>query len=148
MTSIVRFAGKYRFLSNFYSSEVEYEGEVWPTVEHAYQAAKNSDPEYRKWMREAETPAAAKKLGANTQLRKDWEDVKVAIMADLVSQKFNKHPDLTKALLSTEDAHLIEGNNWGDRFWGVCNGTGENWLGKILMNVRRDLKKDAASEAA
>ena len=35
----------------------------------------------------------------------------------------------------------IEGNTWNDTFWGVCNGQGQNWLGKILMLVRSELNK-------
>lgn len=140
MTSIVRFRGKYRFLSNFWPAEVEYEGVKYPTVEHAYQAAKSENPEYRKWVLEAEDPSAAKKLGSCVELREGWNKMRMEVMAGLVMQKFSRHPSLKALLLETEDAPLIEGNNWGDRFWGVCNGTGENNLGKILMNTRSHLK--------
>lgn len=65
-------------------------------------------------------------------------------MSGLVRQKFNhRYPELRTKLLSTGDLEIIEGNHWGDTFWGVCNGTGENHLGRILMQVREDLRSGA-----
>ena len=60
-------------------------------------------------------------------------------MEDFLRQKFTDS-DLKEKLLATGDAELIEGNHWGDVIWGVCNGIGENNLGKLLMNIRNDLK--------
>jgi len=60
-------------------------------------------------------------------------------MTDLVRQKFS-NPQLAKQLLDTKDFELIEGNTWGDTFWGVCSGKGQNNLGKILMQIRNELK--------
>ena len=60
-------------------------------------------------------------------------------MAALIAQKFDKG-ELALALKYTGDAELIEGNNWGDTFWGVCNGVGENHLGKLLMARRAQLR--------
>lgn len=62
-------------------------------------------------------------------------------MYNLVSNKFTNHSHLSEQLLMTGDVPLIEGNTWGDTTWGVYNGTGTNWLGKILMEVRTSLKK-------
>lgn len=73
------------------------------------------------------------------QLRPDWEEAKVGIMEELVRLKFTAHADLRARLLATGDAELIEGNNWNDRFWGVCRGQGQNQLGLILMKVRSEL---------
>jgi predicted NAD-dependent protein-ADP-ribosyltransferase YbiA (DUF1768 family) len=58
----------------------------------------------------------------------------------LVLAKFVAHPDLRAKLLATGERPLVEGNHWGDRFWGVCDGQGENWLGRILVRVRDHLK--------
>lgn len=138
---IDKFGGDFRFLSNFYKCTVYYNGEKYPSVEHAYQAQKTLDPWQQKTIREASSPGTAKRLGQSVVVRPDWEDVKVDIMRTLVRKKF-ENPFLMPMLLATGDAKLVEGNYWGDHFWGVCNGTGENWLGRILMEVREEFKND------
>jgi len=140
--SIEHFNGPFSFLSNFYPAEVHLDGLEYPTVEHAFQAAKSVSLQHRERVQSASTPGKAKRLGRGVKLRHDWEDVKVAIMGDLLRSKFTYHEDLGVKLLATGDAHLVEGNDWGDTFWGVCNGVGENWLGQLLMQVRRELQED------
>lgn len=121
------------------------DGKRYRSVEHAYQAMKFDDPTAREIVRNARTPSEAKKLGKSANLPLDWETKKVSIMRELVSKKFD-NPFLREMLLATEDAELIEGNWWGDRFWGVCKGTGQNWLGKILMEVREDMRTKQSNE--
>ncbi|MGN6106824.1 MAG: NADAR family protein [Kofleriaceae bacterium] len=133
------FQGSYRFLSNFWPSVVVLAGAPYPSVEHAYQAAKSNDPDFRRRVSACSTPGHAKSLGRRAALRADWESVKVATMRALVRQKFEAGSDLAAQLIATGDSELVEGNTWGDTFWGVCRGVGENWLGRILMDVRRDL---------
>lgn len=129
------FEGKYRFLSNFSPSEVYFEGMRYPTVEHAYQAAKSTNPIVRLSIQQARTPAEAKKLGQQITLRPDWEDIKYEVMKELLFKKFTiEHLQL--ALIATEPHELVEGNWWGDTYWGVCKGVGENNLGKLLMLTR------------
>ena len=132
---IESFRGDFGFLSNFYEASIWVDGERYASVEHAYQAAKASDPTTRKMIREARSPAIAKKLGYSCPLPVDWDAKKVSVMRTLVHEKF-KNPLLRALLLATEDAQLIEVNTWNDKFWGVCKGVGENWLGKILMDER------------
>jgi ribA/ribD-fused uncharacterized protein len=133
---IKSFSGKYCFLSNFYECTVCYAQENYPSVEHAYQAAKTLDLEYRAMIRKALTPAKAKQLGRVVPIRDNWELIKITIMRGLVKQKF-ENPELLHRLQATAPSILIEGNWWGDKFWGVhIDGEGENWLGKILMEVR------------
>jgi hypothetical protein len=136
---IVQFTGEFSFLSNFHLSEVEFEGIVYPSVEHAYQAAKTKDPNLRMLVAQLDTPGKAKRAGRRLVLRSHWEEMKLEIMEQLVRQKFSKDPFRQK-LLDTGDEQLTEGNWWGDTFWGVCNGDGQNHLGKILMKVREELK--------
>jgi len=62
-------------------------------------------------------------------------------MSEIVYAKFMQNPALQKLLLNTGDDPIVEENSWNDTFWGTCNGKGVNNLGKILMNVRRDLAK-------
>lgn len=129
----------FRFLSNFYAAPVVYENIKYPTSEHAYQAAKTLDIIQRRNVANQPTPAKAKRYGKAVSMRFDWDDVKVEIMEDILYEKFLQNPHLMEMLLATEDAELIEGNTWGDTFWGVCDGVGENWLGKLLMRVRESL---------
>jgi N-glycosidase YbiA len=132
------FSGPHRFLSNFYPSPIIYGSIIYPTVEHAYQAAKSSDMSIRKQISLLNSPGKAKRAGQNVTLRLDWEEVKVEIMEDLIRIKF-QNDDLYNKLLATIGEELIEGNNWGDTFWGVCDSVGENNLGKILMKIRDEM---------
>lgn len=137
--NIDKFTGKYEFLSNFHMSGVMMDGYMYPSVEHAYQAAKVLSVKERRRIRECPTPGQAKRLGRKVKLRRDWEDVKINIMQSLVDDKFRRHASLTIYLLETGKSTLIEGNTWGDRFWGKYKGKGENHLGKILMKTRYNL---------
>lgn len=138
---IKEFSGIYKFLSNFWPCEVELDGKIYPSVEHAYQAAKTLVEDDREKIKNTERPEQAKKLGKKLSIRPDWDKVKVEIMKDLVRQKF-KDPDLKIFLLETNYDYIQEGNNWGDKFWGVDlkTGKGDNMLGKILMKVRDELR--------
>lgn len=136
--TINSFQGEYRFLSNFWPAEVVLDGETYPSVEHAYVAAKTVDLHMRKLAKDCQTAGQVKRFGRTLPLRRDWEEVKLQIMHDLVRQKF-AHSYLKEKLLATGDEELVEGNTWNDTFWGVCRGVGENNLGKILMEVRKEL---------
>jgi N-glycosidase YbiA len=144
---IDRFAGEYRFLSNFYPATVVFEGLTYPDSEHAYQSAKTLDMNDRRRIAELPTPAEAKHAGEALQYRADWAQVKYQVMLDCVRDKFNRNPELREKLLATGDAYLEEGNTWGDQIWGVYQGKGTNWLGKILMKVRAELRAVAATLA-
>ena len=139
MDKIDLFRGEYAFLSNFQKCNIEFEGNIYPTVEHTFQAAKTFDKEERKRILSFTSPIIAKRIGRKVKLRPDWEDVKCDIMLLLLKKKF-EDPELAEKLLATGDAELIEGNNHGDRFWGMVNGEGKNILGKLLMEVRDDLR--------
>ena len=141
---IASFTGPNAFLSNFFPCPIRFEGETYPSVEHAYQAAKTLDPKLRIKIRDTMTMGAAKKAGRKLPLRPDWEEKKIHIMTELLHEKFGI---VLKGMLeATGDTHLIEGNNWGDQFWGcTLNPAGEwvglNMLGKLLMEVRDTLKR-------
>lgn len=133
---ISSFRDEYFFLSNFYPVEIKLDGIVYPNAESAFQAQKTLDVEERRKFSMLKNPVQAKRLGRKVKLRDDWEEVKLDIMTEVVSQKFLQHPYLIEMLLQTGDEELIEGNKWGDRFWGACKGKGKNHLGKILMKIR------------
>ena len=142
---ITEFDGKYAFLSNFFYAPFVYDGIIYPTNEHFFQARKTLDQEKRKQIAEAKTPGAAKRMGRQVQLREDWEQVKYTAMRVGVECKFDAHPGLAKKLIATGDAILIEGNSWHDNTWGSCfcpkcaDIAGKNWLGEILMERRKEL---------
>lgn len=136
---IESFDGEFRFLSNFWPSKVHFEGMEFNSVEHAYQAAKTLDHDLRMKIRNLKTANDAKKAGKRVDLRADWENVKLSIMLGLLREKF-AIPELRQQLLDTGNAELIEGNWWGDTYWGVCRGRGSNHLGKLLMLVRKEIK--------
>lgn len=135
------FFGKYRFLSNFHLAEVYFEGLKYPSTEHAYQAAKSLDENIRKEFLEL-TCAKAKNKGQEILMREDWDIIKYDVMFSVVYDKFFRHKDLRQLLLETGDKYLEETNHWNDTYWGVCNGKGQNNLGKILMQVRTIIKNN------
>ena len=146
MKTIDSFKGAHDFLSNFYQWPVAYEGITYPSVEHAYQAAKTIDLVERDKIQKADTAGKAKRLGKTVTMRQNWEKIKIAVMYNLLQQKFNSFA-LSKQLLNTYNDTLIEGNNWGDTFWGCTQDddgkwAGENHLGKLLMRVRDDLQRE------
>lgn len=133
--TIDRFIKNYYFLSNFYQSEMEYGGIVYQCAEAAFQAQKVTDDAKKQEFANL-LGNQAKALGRKVELRSDWEDVKLDIMNNVLYAKFTQNESLKQQLLDTGDAMLIEGNWWGDQYWGVCGGIGENHLGKLLMNLR------------
>lgn len=135
----------YRFLSNFWIISVEYEGLRYPSSEHAFQAAKTLDVEFRKEFLLDNHPQYAKNLGRSAKMkqlmRPDWNDIRDDVMFELLRIKFSKPLYRTK-LLATGNAYLEETNTWGDHYWGVCQGKGENRLGELLMKLRTILREE------
>lgn len=132
------FKEKYAFLSNFYPVAIVHDGLTYQSVEAAYQAAKCANVDDRYYFTKLSAPEA-KRAGRQVALRSDWEQVKVAVMRQLLIVKFLGNPAMGQLLLMTGNEDLVEGNTWNDRFWGVCNGIGENNLGKLLMEIRENL---------
>lgn len=146
---IDRFNNENKFLSNFQASTIFYEGKKYATVEHAYQAQKSVDPQEQEEIRNAISPSQAKKLGRRVKAWDGWSDAKAALMLELLRLKF-QNPFLRHKLLATGEAILIEGNTWHDRFYGICrctkcNNQGLNVLGKLLMQVRDEIRLEEAT---
>ena len=141
-SKIDHFDGQYRFLSNFYPCEITFNGRTATSLEHAYQASKALYPHDRDYVLSQKTAGQAKRAGRKVEIVPDWEKRKIDVMRTLVREKFIRHPDLCVLLIRTGDAELVEGNSWRDVFWGVDSesGEGENHLGKILMEVRAELR--------
>ena len=142
MNKITSFRNKYNFLSNFYLIDIEYNGLIFKSVEHAYQALKADNYNDMIYVKDSETPSIAKKRGRIIKIRPDWNNVKISIMKDLLNKKFQDEY-LKNKLLKTSNFKLIEGNDWGDTFWGVDNNTGKgkNNLGILLTKIRNNLNK-------
>ncbi len=128
----------FRWLSNFHLCPVSYEGQLFPSSEHAYQAAKII-PESRQYLINVSSGQVKKEWKKYTLLDKDvfsWDNRKLGVMKIILMDKFTRNDELRYKLLDTEDKYLEETNWWGDKFWGVCENEGENNLGKLLMEIR------------
>jgi ribA/ribD-fused uncharacterized protein len=149
---ITLFRGDYAFLSNFYNCKIEYNNLVYENAESAFQAQKCTTPLSR-YLYCSLSAKEAKKRGRLENLRVDWMFVKDKIMEEVVFAKFSQNEDLKKRLLDTGDLELIEGNNWHDCEWGVCTCVKccgkekKNKLGKILMQVREEIRNGEGAEA-
>lgn len=128
----------YEYLSNFYMSSVSYDGMMYPSVEHAYQASKSPDIYTRILIKKAKDPNSAKRMGQSIVVRPNWSDVRLDVMKELIREKF-KNPFIRWRLKETMGKSLVNENRWNDKFWGVVGGVGENWLGRILEEVREEI---------
>jgi ribA/ribD-fused uncharacterized protein len=150
-SKIDRFDGKVRWLSNFWELEtpiVDELGVAYPTTEHYFQAAKTMDKTIREAIAAAPSPGASKRMGRTVKLRSDWEWVRHSIMETALRKKF-ADAALRKKLLATGEARLIEGNTWGDTFWGVdVKKGGLNELGKLLERLRKEFREHDGVGAA
>jgi ribA/ribD-fused uncharacterized protein len=133
---------QYGYLNNFYPSKIFIYGKYYPTVEHAYQAQKTFSYEDRELIRKASTPKQARDLGQKVFMIYNWDDLKYDVMYDCILAKFTQYPDLREKLLSTNNEDIVE-NSPIDSWWGCgSDGTGSNYLGKILMRIRNLLRED------
>lgn len=136
----------YGCFSNFSPHAIDIQGTYWSTVEHYYQAQKfvgSADDAIIPIIHAAATPEQAAALGRDRtrQVRRDWEQVKTQIMHVAVRQKFLTYPDIQSILIATGDELLVE-NSPTDYYWGCgCDRTGQNYLGKILMSVRQEIRE-------
>jgi ribA/ribD-fused uncharacterized protein len=136
--------GQYGFLSNLYKSELEFEGETFPTSEHAYQRGKFNNQKHWDWVSQAPEPRFVCIVAHNLfpyDVVPRWSQLKLSRMRAVVRAKFMQNEDLREKLLATYPATLIE-NSKTDTFWGIGkNGKGKNMLGKLLMEVREELRE-------
>ena len=135
---ITEFQGEYRWLSNFWPVTIQLDALIYPTVEHAYQAAKTLKHDERLIIQNCKTPGKAKAQARHLTQREGWKAVKDAVMTSLIRQKFSHEPLRTR-LLATGSQEIQEGNCWNDTYWGVCRGVGQNKLGVIIMQIREEL---------
>ena len=138
----------YGEFSNFAPFAFEIDGLVYRTSEHYFQAMKFEDKDYQERIRETKSPMIAARLGRSrkVKIRDDWEAVKVDVMRTAVRAKILAHDALQALLLGTGDETIVEAAG-RDYFWGAGkDGSGQNWLGKILMEVRDELRESIPEE--
>jgi hypothetical protein len=140
---IEQFKREHAFLSNFFLTPVTHKGLTFPSAEHAYQASKCADAsEVPQFLNPHMTARQAKKCGKTVKPVPNLDARLVSLMRDVIASKFSQGSGMAQLLLDTDDAILIEGNWWGDTYWGVSDttGQGENHLGKLLMERRDELR--------
>jgi len=139
---IKEFKDEYRWLSNFVPCNIELDGQIYKSVEHAYQSAKSEDDwNWKEFCILEPNPATVRKQSRNIVLRKDWSTVKDFIMLECLKQKYSQEP-YKQLLLDTKNEQIQEGNWWGDEYWGVNlkTGKGQNKLGKMIMKIRQEIR--------
>lgn len=159
---IPKFEGEYRFLSNFYPSPIEFTNKDgftvnFPSGEHMFQALKykamdqndrGAIMEYFGSVIDSDDPNHAKKAGRKIKIDlSKWESIRIEMMRQTVWEKFKQNQNLVVPLLDTGSAMLVEGNTWGDTFWGRVDGKGYNLLGSILMEVRGAYRWNGATQS-
>ena len=151
LPKIIRFRGRYFFLSNMYPCKVKLNSVTFSSAEHAFQAAKCVNREDVEKILRCKTGKEAKRVGRKVKLREDWEKIKDGVMYEVIKAKFTQNKHLAEKLIATYPTILVEGNTWRDTYWGVdlfdkgkeyqYGYRGRNRLGEILMEVREELRK-------
>ncbi len=135
---ILFYGGGWNCFSNFSAHQVEYDGTLWPTSEHAFQAAKTLNEDEKNKIKLARSPQEALLLGRSVMLRSDWESVKVDILESILRAKYTQHLAIQEKLFQSQGKELIEASPV-DSFWGIGpGGTGENMCGKLWMKIREE----------
>lgn len=130
----------YGYMSNYKKAPIYLFNNWFKWVESAYQFCKTTDPEEQLLILNAKTNNEARLLGQKVILRSDWNDIKISVMKECVLAKFLQHKDLADQLIYTGNEEIQE-DSLTDFFWAIGDGTGQNHLGKILMEVREILKQ-------
>jgi|SRR5690606_19140989 len=132
--------GNVDWMRNDYVSDVSIDGITYPSVEHAFQASKFHDRDVREDIAEAEDVKAARRIGRGRgDIRPDWDNVKTKIMELLIRQKFTQDSELASRLAKTGTSEIIMSGY--DDFWGTGrDGSGQNYLGQIMSNVRSEVQ--------
>jgi len=138
MSKINKFRGDYAFLSNFYPCIIHYKEMTFRCSEAMFQSFKCRTREDAEMFQDFDG-LTSKRMSHKIKVRDDWYNISISAMYITLKEKFTQNPALKEKLLATGDSYLEEGNTWNDKFWGVSYGVGENYLGKLLMLVRKEL---------
>lgn len=155
MDPIMEFKGEFSFLSNFAVTPFnqaplwhanallfDLSGDYnWMTVEHWFQAHKAINVQEMRDIQLTLGPREAKRIGRQVEMRPEWEWRKLDVMLEGLRAKFS-YTIMAERLVATHPRKLVEGNRWGDTYWGYDLRTmqGENWLGRLLALVREECR--------
>ncbi|MBI5044583.1 MAG: NADAR family protein [Candidatus Levybacteria bacterium] len=142
MIKIPYYETSYFSFSNFSSHSIKIDGVLYPTVEHAFHAAKFDNEKIKEEIKSAGSPLKAFEIGKKykPQRRSNWDETKVSVLQKIIAEKVKQHDEVRKALLATGNEEIIEDNPLDD-FWGNGkDGNGQNHMGKILMRIRNELQ--------
>ncbi len=143
---------EYRYLSNFYKAPFAYNRQWWPTAEHLFFALQYNDKAstismldnesdsilIREHIRTLPTPQAAKAWAKEHRDGQNGKD-HLALMRMVTMLKYSQNPDLAHRLIATGEQELVHDAPWGDTYWGRKDGVGQNWQGRIIMEIRAQL---------
>ena len=138
---ILEFKNEYSFLSLNWIVDIKYQDLIYPSVQHAYQAAKFPEGSQRRLeIRDATTPGKAKRIGSRVSgVNPNWSNLKLTVMMDLLREKF-KNKECRDLLLSTRGRRLVAGSYERNTYWGIYKGKGSNHLGNLLMLEREEIQ--------
>lgn len=136
---------EYGEFSNFYPVPIRIGGKTYPSAEHYFQACKACSRKEHEAIRLTPTPGEAKRKGRGVALRTDWEEAKMGVMHSALRAKFSQHDDLKALLLSSGD-RVIHEDSPSDKIWGWMGGQGQDLLGKLLMELRTELREEEEEE--
>lgn len=141
--AVLFYESEYYTFSNFAAFAVTYNGRVWMTSKHAYQAAKFDDDNVITLIHQASSAHDSKKIAHNykNKVNENWDQVKVGVMEDILRAKTSQHPYIRERLIETETREIIEDSH-GDAFWGRgADHKGRNELGKVWMRIRAEIQQ-------
>jgi predicted NAD-dependent protein-ADP-ribosyltransferase YbiA (DUF1768 family) len=136
VTAITSFKSEYSFLSLEYPYRIDFRGDLYPTLLHAFLAARATNSMDRTYIRRNSSTAKALKRGFKVAWRADWDVVEYQTLLVLTRVKFPPGTKLAAKLLDTGDAELVEGKVGITQF-----------LGPVLMKVRADLREQIREAA-
>lgn len=133
-------------LDNFSSFKVKYKGVLYSTVEEAYQSIGFDDTakDISEKIRNSFSAHEAQKIAYENKdkMRKDWDEIKLQVMEELLRAKLEQNPYVKKKLLETKDYMIVE-DSPKDSFWGWGNNRdGDNNLGKLWMKLRAEIRNN------
>lgn len=133
------------YFSPYTAHAIEIDGVVYPTVEHAYQCQRYTDPKIIEEIRSARSPVKAWEASSkykHLQIQ-DFRERKLEVMKDLMRLKAEQHEEIRTALRDSGTKQIIKHITTyppGDGFWDDGeSGEGLNHMGRMWMEIREEI---------